>query len=282
MAMMSIDPFPPPQETQAPGFDPVEALPPSQVPEPAKRSGPWGFWATLWISLGIGLVWTVSQMVFGVGYFLIRLSGEGFDEKTINRLLKGLEHDGLMIGTASLGALPVILAGCIFFAWLRRKRGITIREYLALNSMSWKAWIFWPVATIPIMFTVSLILIQLGAPEIDPWMQELGENVTNFGWLALAIVVCAPIGEEFIFRGFLFKGWMESGLGHWGTILLTSFLFAIVHSQYGVWGLSGVFALGLLMGIARVHSNSLWAPISIHFANNLMATYGIYEIMTGS
>ncbi len=279
---MSTAPRLPPQESQAPGIDPFEAPLSSHSPEPGKRPGPWGFWATLWISLAIGLVWIVSQMIFGVGYFLIRLSGEGFDQESSERLLKGMEHDGLMIGTASLGALPIILACCVFFAWLRRKRGITIREYLALNSMSWKAWIFWPVVTIPIMLAVSFILVQLGAPEIDPWMQELGENVTNFGWLALAIVVCAPIGEEFIFRGFLFKGWMESGLGKWGTVLLTSFLFAIIHSQYGVWGLTGVFILGVLMGIARVRSNSLWAPISIHFANNLLATYGIYEIMVGA
>jgi membrane protease YdiL (CAAX protease family) len=278
---MSTPPLLPPQESRDPGLDSFEPVPASSFPEYGKKTGPWGFWATLSIGLAIGLVWIVSQIIFGVGYFLIRLSGVGVDKESSEQLFKGLEHDGLMIGTASLGALPVILAGCVFFAWLRRKRGITIREYLALNSMSWKSWIFWPVATIPIMLAVSFILIQMGAPEIDPWMKALGENVTHFGWLALAIVVCAPIGEEFIFRGFLFKGWMESGLGKWGTVLLTSFLFAIIHSQYGVWGLTGVFILGVLMGIARVRSNSLWAPISIHFANNLMATYGIYEIMVG-
>ena len=48
-------------------------------------------------------------------------------------------------------------------------------------------------------------------------------------WLWLAIVVVTPIGEEIIFRGFLFRGWLRSPRDVWPVIIATAFLWAIIH-----------------------------------------------------
>ncbi|MFX6031676.1 CPBP family intramembrane glutamic endopeptidase, partial [Acinetobacter baumannii] len=50
--------------------------------------------------------------------------------------------------------------------------------------------------------------------------------------LVLAFCVAAPISEELLARGFLYRGWSESFLGVPGAILLSSLVWTIVHLQY--------------------------------------------------
>ena len=82
--------------------------------------------------------------------------------------------------------------------------------------------------------------------------------------------MAAPLSEEYLFRGFLFAGWSRSKLGVTGTILLTSALWAAVHTQYDAYYVAAVFAFGVLAGIARHRTGSLWVPILIHAVVNLV------------
>ena len=40
-------------------------------------------------------------------------------------------------------------------------------------------------------------------------------------WLLLTVVVVAPIGEETLFRGFLFRGWHRTPRDAWTAIIVT-------------------------------------------------------------
>ena len=90
--------------------------------------------------------------------------------------------------------------------------------------------------------------------------------------LDVALLVAAPLFEETFFRGFLFRGFASSFLGVIGTVLVTAGLWALLHVQYDAYGIALVFALGLLLGIARARTGSLWVPIAMHSAANLVAT----------
>jgi uncharacterized protein len=89
--------------------------------------------------------------------------------------------------------------------------------------------------------------------------------------LWVAVVVCAPWGEEVFFRGFLFKGWLHSVLGGWGTVLLTSLIWAVIHLQYDLYGITTIFVGGLLLGYARLKSGSIYPPILMHTLMNVLA-----------
>ncbi|HDN26885.1 MAG TPA: CPBP family intramembrane metalloprotease [Thioploca sp.] len=99
-----------------------------------------------------------------------------------------------------------------------------------------------------------------------------------------AIVVAAPLFEEIFFRGFLFAGFQSSRLGNTGAILLTSLAWTVIHLQYEIYELSIVFVLGIILGIARLMSQSLYVPIAIHAFANLLATIElvIYVGMSGN
>jgi uncharacterized protein len=54
-------------------------------------------------------------------------------------------------------------------------------------------------------------------------------------WLWLTLVVIAPIGEETLFRGFLFRGWYRVPLDVWPVIIVTSSIWALSHVQYDLF-----------------------------------------------
>ena len=67
----------------------------------------------------------------------------------------------------------------------------------------------------------------------------------------------APIGEETLFRGFLFRGWHHSPRDTWPVILATASLWALIHVQYDPYGIGQVFAYGLLLGRFRWATGSM-------------------------
>jgi membrane protease YdiL (CAAX protease family) len=61
------------------------------------------------------------------------------------------------------------------------------------------------------------------------------KNAGYLPWLWLTLVVIAPIGEETLFRGFLFRGWYRVPLDVWPVIIVTSSIWALSHVQYDLF-----------------------------------------------
>jgi uncharacterized protein len=79
------------------------------------------------------------------------------------------------------------------------------------------------------------------------------------------------IMEELLFRGILFR-WLEDFSGSWATLIVTSALFGLAHSQNPGATLFSTFAIavegGLLLGGSYMLTRSLWMPIGLHAAWN--------------
>jgi membrane protease YdiL (CAAX protease family) len=96
----------------------------------------------------------------------------------------------------------------------------------------------------------------------------------------IAVVITAPLFEELIFRGFIFKGLENSPLGVIATIIITSTLFTLIHSaQYDLTILAILFPLAVILGLARYRSAGIYLPIYLHFINNLYSCVEIYLFM---
>lgn len=96
----------------------------------------------------------------------------------------------------------------------------------------------------------------------------------------LSAVVLIGFTEEVVFRGFLLQKLNES-MGFWTANLLSSGLFLLIHFpkwyheglflQTAIYGsLIFVFCFGMLEGYVLKRTQSLWACMLIHSANNLM------------
>lgn len=84
----------------------------------------------------------------------------------------------------------------------------------------------------------------------------------------LSLCIVTPIAEEFLFRGFLFKG-LRSKLGFYLTTFVVSIIFAIAHGQLNV--AIDVFVLSLVLCYVREKSGSLWPAIFVHALKNSVA-----------
>ena len=82
----------------------------------------------------------------------------------------------------------------------------------------------------------------------------------------LFIAFLPPIVEELAFRGFLFNK-LRAVTTPVLTILLTAFLFALIH--FSIFSMFWIFPFGILLGFLRYRYNTLWIGMSLHFFHNL-------------
>jgi membrane protease YdiL (CAAX protease family) len=88
-------------------------------------------------------------------------------------------------------------------------------------------------------------------------------------WLRAAFVfmgaVIAPIGDEALFRGLIYRALRERW-GVWSGIIGSSFVFAVAHVS--PLTICIVFLIGILLSYAYERTDSLWVPILMHGVNN--------------
>lgn len=90
---------------------------------------------------------------------------------------------------------------------------------------------------------------------------------SDFIYLTIASVFCAPIIEELTFRGVLFNR-LKIRIGIIPAIIISSILFGIGH-EFG--GIISATLFGMCMCIIYLETDNILIPISIHFLNNTIA-----------
>jgi len=121
----------------------------------------------------------------------------------------------------------------------------------------------------------DLLSRSLGREVTPGFMGEVLKSAQADGALWLLVVafcIAAPVSEEILARGFLYRGWSESRLGIVGAIILSSLAWTSLHLQYDWFFFGEIFSIGLLLGYLRYRSNSTWLTIVLHGLNNFAAT----------
>lgn len=244
---------------------------PRQVREASWR--PWGFWATSGLGLVVMLAYFVVSMLAVSGYVLLSLDTSAVDQATAALEEIGSDPNVLVVtslASAVVGTLLVLLIAA-------RRKGTSCTEYLAAHRPAIEQLFVWLAFTVLTVAVLGMIGFLLDRPPVQELWADIYKSSSILPLLLLAIIA-APLFEESLFRGFLFRGWVQSKLGVVGTILLTSALFTALHAQqYDAFDLGQVLALGLLLGIARHRSGSLVVPVAMHaLANGLALLHMAY------
>jgi membrane protease YdiL (CAAX protease family) len=247
------------------------------LPDPAGRAAPaaplqpLSGWATAgWAVLAL-LAWLVAEalvlIAFVVSWFT-RNPGVPIDVDKV-------AHDGYIVSVAAIAAM-VVQSGVVILT-LRRTRQ-PVAEYLGLVRRPHAREVVFCLACVAVLLVASdLLTWSIGHELVPPFMVQVYEASRDAGALAfllwlIAAAVASPIGEEIIFRGFLFRGWAASPLGVTGTIVATSAIWAGIHVQYDWFGIAQIFCLGLLFGWVRARSGATILTIMMHSACNIAAT----------
>jgi len=106
---------------------------------------------------------------------------------------------------------------------------------------------------------------------VDATQQALSQSATVSGLLPIVLlsgVIIAPICEEIVFRGYLYKAFRDH-FKPWYAIVLSAALFSAIHLE----PLAAVqlFVIGIVLAYVYEKTDNLMAPIALHMLNNAIA-----------
>jgi uncharacterized protein len=221
----------------------------------------WGYWTTLGWSV---LAFLAGQFVaFGI---LLWLRGGDLD------WLLQAPYDGVFVTIFIVLSNPVSVAVLALAARLARA---DLSDYFALKWPSRRELALGIGALVVLIAVGDALLYLSGRDLVTPFQLQSYTTAAAAGWLPAmfaAAILVAPAGEEAMFRGFLFRGWVRSERTAWPAIILISVLWATLHIQYDWTGVLQIFVVGLFLGWMRWRSGSLLLTFLLHALFNLEGT----------
>jgi uncharacterized protein len=221
----------------------------------------WGYWATLGWGL---LAFLVSQ--FLTLAILLLLQAGNLDT------LINVPFDGKQVTLFILIANPIMIAIVALAIVVARA---PIADYLALVTPSRRSVAIGLACLVGLIAASDALLYFAGYPLVTPFQLESYTTAASQGWLValwIGTVIMAPLGEEVLFRGFLFRGWARSPRSVWPAIVVISILWAALHVQYDWTGILQIFVVGLFLGWMRQLSGSMLLTFVLHALFNVEGT----------
>jgi membrane protease YdiL (CAAX protease family) len=126
-----------------------------------------------------------------------------------------------------------------------------------------------------------LIVSSFFPPAAAPPIEKLLSSTVAMWVFAIFGTLLAPLFEEIMFRGFLFKVLHDIG-GPSIAVTVTAVVFALLHAPqlWGSWaGIALIFAVGYILSWVRQRSNSLIPSFIIHTSYNALL-FGVFALST--
>ena len=230
---------------------------------------PWGFWATIgwtaacaFITLGITIVFTLITMAL-IG--VLPRTRQYSNSQDVLEIMTPYMAPLSSISYAAAAAVCIPLL--VLLAHWRTGNAL---GYLNLGRFRILHLVLSVIVLAGFVTCESFLSYALQRPIDD----DLIMMFTERRWAAavfLMLVVVAPLFEEIVFRGFMFRGIARSPAGPWGAVMITSFLFALAHLHYPPYEMLVVFFVGVMLGVIRLVTGSTLITITLHALGNLFA-----------
>lgn len=241
----------------------IEIATPPPLPVLQRKPRTWYFLGSLVIGLLAYAALNLAHMIV-----IVAAIAQNGDLSMTEAQLHALATRGGVIAMGAIVACPVVLAVLWAATRIARQR---FAEYLALT---------WPTRdevvqglALSLAFLAAWLLLsfltgqQTPAFVIDSYRSAQADGLL---WLLLiGFCVAAPIAEEFVVRGLMYRGWSQSFLGPIGAIVLSSALWALIHQQYSWYYICQIFFVGLIFGYLRRRSGSTLLTVITHGFFNL-------------
>jgi membrane protease YdiL (CAAX protease family) len=142
------------------------------------------------------------------------------------------------------------------------------------DLVAWHPWNFRRNAILLLILLVLALALNEAAGLLTQWLYpsvSANDTAPSFG-IALVLsvisnVFLAALMEELIMRGWVYTA-LRAKLSAWPTILITSVIFAALHSISSVTDILSTIPLGLAAGYLRERTGSVRATISFHMLHN--------------
>lgn len=235
------------------------------VAQPLSPTAPkiWGYFATFGWAL---LAYLLASVVAFVGLYFWDPATFRFDVEFTDAM-----KDARYISLTTIVTNAILITLLVVAVWIARA---TAKDYLAMTWPSRQEVAVGFVSLVILLPALDALAYLFGQPIIPAFVIDIYKSAQSQGSLPLlwlAIVIAAPVAEEIIFRGFIFRGWVRPAQRPMLGILIVTLLFTVIHIQYNWFGLLQVFMIGLLLTWTRWRSGSMLLPMAMHVIANFYA-----------
>jgi len=227
-------------------------------------------------------LWRMADLVVFAVFFLLTVL---FLPLSVIRVWR-LFNPGLRIGDLTAvdqvvlqGIMNLVLVGFIAFLIkvIHRKPFLKTIHWFRNHQFSTGSLI-----SVGAALAVSVLVVSSFFPAGEPPpIEKLLSSARAVYVFAVFGIGAAPLFEEIIFRGFLFKVLFDIG-GSGAAVSVTAILFALLHlpQLWGSWaGVGLIFVVGYVLSFVRLRSNSLIPSFIIHTSYNAML-FGVFALST--
>lgn len=231
--------------------------------------------------LWVAVVFIGTQIVVGLLYSVLQLTP----------LLSGVNQ---FVSTTLYAAVSYSLAGLIAIGipwWLLKKP--TPRKQLGIDRLpDWRDIGAMLLAILPYILLTALFaglasnISGFNADQEQALPFSSPSLGIEFAMAFITLVIVAPLAEELLFRGYL-QGRVAVMTNPVIAVIVSALVFGAMHLPGNTepqWGVAiDTLALGLVLGVLRNHTGSIWAGVLLHALKNGVAFYFlfIYPLILG-
>lgn len=129
----------------------------------------------------------------------------------------------------------------------------------------------------PLVGLITWIQQQITGEKLqNPQMELIAPaefSLSAYLMTLLVVAIVAPVAEEVLFRGVLYR-WLRERIGIVFALILSSLIFSVVHGVVAL--IPAIAVLGLILGWIYERTQSIWAPILVHGIYNAIVTTILY------
>lgn len=174
--------------------------------------------------------------------------------------LSGVLYESAMLFTAVSGLLAIGVI--LLFYRIRRKK---LGDALWLRRVEGPGLLSGAALAPALYLAVTVAMMALPEAWLDSYA-EASSGVSGGGVIGIvAVVLVAPVVEEFIFRGLIMTRLAQAMPG-WLAAALSAAIFGLCHG-HPVW-FAYTFVLGVLFGLMDLRLGSIWPSILAHMVFN--------------
>ncbi len=237
--------------------------------QPAFRRPPWTFLDILLV-LATGLVGIVLLLIVGV----VAVQASGVRPSVGAALLVG--------GAATYG---VFVLATWYFALHRRGAGWQALGCRTVRGRGVTATILAAVLATPVIllallllegvaaWATSLLIGQFNNPQTESLAPGGVMTTSNFVLVLIAAAVVAPVAEELLFRGLIYR-YLRGKMGVLGAVLISASVFSAAHVIPQLFPV--LFVAGVALALTAEYFESIYPAMALHALHNGLAVVVLY------
>lgn len=213
------------------------------------------------------LMQLVISMELAVQVALGEIKGVKVSEQIINKFEKDYGYNLILV---TLVNLLLIVGMGLWYYFIRKRQGDEKRDYKKILSGKSVACLAGAAFSAQFACNIVIITFSVAFPKVYENYAKLMEgtdiNVLPAGVTLFIVAIWAPLAEEIVFRGMIFRT-LRKGFSFWAAVIISGLVFGMYHMNW----IQGVYAtiLGCLLAVIYEKTDSLLGAYLFHLLFNL-------------